>query len=482
MLFNSIEFVIFLPIVFLLYWFLFSKSSKSQNTFLLLASYVFYAFANYRFIILLTFTTVCTYYSALAINKYKEQGDIKKAKMMSTLNIVANLLVLGFFKYYNFFVSSFAALLPGVNADNLMLNIVLPLGISYYTFTALSYSIDVYWGKTKATKDFIQVATYISFFPQILAGPIGRSTYLLEQYNNKRVFNYEESVDGLRQILWGLFKKIVVADYCAIYVNNIWDSFAFHSSLELIITLFIFAVQLYGDFSGYSDIAIGISKLFGIKLNQNFRFPLFSTNIADFWSRWHISLTSWFRDYVYTPLGGVWTKVSIIRNIFIVFTLCGLWHGASLNFVIWGLYNALLFTPYVLCFNYRKEKKLSNVESIIFKLKKLIVTIFTDILILGGLILFRAESLKQSVSYFLSICRLDPIDSSIVCLYQNNAHKRIIIIIIMIAIEWIIRKKDFSLYVSNIHSRIIRWSIYYFLTFLIIVLWGTSQLFVYFQF
>lgn len=482
MLFNSIEFVIFLPIVFVLYWYVFGKSSKTQNAFLLFASYVFYAFADYRFLVLLVFTTLCTYYSALTINKHKEQGEQKKARAMSALNIFANLLVLGFFKYYNFFVSSFAAILPGVNTDCLMLNIVLPLGISYYTFTALSYSIDVYWGKTAATKDIVQVAAYISFFPQILAGPIGRSTYLLEQYNNKRTFNYEESVDGLRQILWGLFKKVVVADHCATYVNEIWGSFAQHSSLELIAALILFAFQMYGDFSGYSDIAIGVSKLFGINLKQNFRFPFFSKNIADFWSRWHISLTSWLKDYVYTPLGGVWSKASIIRNIFIIFALCGLWHGASWNYVIWGLYNALLFVPFVLCFKYRKRKDNMTSESFFLAVKKVIIAIITYIFLLLGLIIFHAESFGQAVNYLHCIFTLDSFATTINYLYIIKICKRIVVIILMLVVEWINRTEDYGLAKITNHSPIIRYFVYYLISFAIIVYGGKANVFVYFQF
>lgn len=482
MLFNSIEFVIFLPIVFVLYWYVFGKSSKTQNAFLLFASYVFYAFADYRFLALLVFTTLCTYYSALTINKHKEQGEQKKARAMSALNIVANLFVLGFFKYYNFFVSSFAGLLPGVNADSLMLNIVLPLGISYYTFTALSYSIDVYWGKIKASKDIVQVATYISFFPQLLSGPIGRSTHLLEQYNNKRTFNYEESVDGLRQILWGLFKKVVVADHCAVYVDDIWGSFTQHSSLELIITIILFAAQIYGDFSGYSDIAIGVSKLFGINLKQNFRFPFFCTNIADFWSRWHISLTRWFKDYVYSPLGGVWSKATIIRNIFIVFALCGLWHGASWNYVIWGLLNALLYVPFVLTFKYRKKQDYSAFVSFWMKSQKITTVLLTDLFLLLSLILTRSESLGQAIDYFLILFDINSSSTCIDSIELSIILKRVTVIIVMIVFEWINRNEAHGLSISKIHSPLIRYCIYYLLVLLVITFGNQAQPFVYFQY
>ena len=482
MFFNSIEFVIFLPIVFVLYWYVFGKSSKTQNAFLLFASYVFYAFADYRFLALLAFTTLCTYYSARAINKHKEQGEQKKAKAMSALNIVANLLVLGFFKYYNFFVSSFAAILPGVNADSLMLNIVLPLGISYYTFTALSYSIDVYWGKTKATHDIVQVATYISFFPQLLAGPIGRSTYLLEQYNSKRTFNYAESVDGLRQILWGLFKKIIVADNCAEYVNGIWGNILQQSRLDLIIVLILTAFQIYGDFSGYSDIATGVAKLFGIRLKQNFKYPFFSTNVIDFWSRWHISLTSWLRDYIYAPLGGIWSKATIIRNIFIVFTICGLWHGASWNHITWGLYNALLFIPPVLCYRYYKPQRKRAKSDLFLLIKKILSCILTDVFLLLGLILIFSESLGQAMDYLLNIFGNNTINAT----FENGELfillKRVIVILLMIFVEWINRHEEHGLSFLKTHSPIFRYCIYYMLTLMIIVFGIQAQPFVYSQF
>lgn len=324
MIFNSIEFAVFLPVVFLLYWFVFSRNARMQNSLLLIASYIFYAWWDWRFIGLIAFTTLTTYASGLLIGKYNTQshGYSRKARFVSAANIILNILILGVFKYYNFFVSSLAALIPAINGDKLLLNIILPVGISFYTFQSLSYSIDVYKEKIEPTNDIIEFAAFVSFFPQLLAGPIGRATSLIPQYKNKRVFDYENGVDGLRQILWGLFKKVVVADNCALFVDEVWANYSVNAGSTLLLAAILYSIQIYGDFSGYSDMAIGTARLFGIVLPQNFRYPYFSRDIADFWRRWHISLTSWFRDYIYIPLGGSRTsKFKVVCNTLIVFLI-----------------------------------------------------------------------------------------------------------------------------------------------------------------
>lgn len=308
MLFNSIEFAVFLPIVFLLYWFVFAKNLKIQNLFIVIASYVFYGWWDWRFLFLMAFTSICSWGSGLLIEKFKSTP--KKAKAVSVLNIVINLLVLGIFKYYDFFVGSFADLFLGGKKDGLLLNIILPVGISFYTFQALSYSIDIYRGKMKPTRDVIQFFAFVSFFPQLVAGPIERATNLLPQFAKQRKFDYDLAVDGMRQILWGLFKKMVVADNCAVYVDKVFPNFASQTGSTLALGIVLFAVQLYCDFSGYSDIAIGTSKLFGIRLMRNFNNPYFATSFADYWKRNHISLTTWFMDYVYYPMIGISDKLA----------------------------------------------------------------------------------------------------------------------------------------------------------------------------
>ena len=317
MLFNSIEFAIFLPIVFLLYWFAFKKNLKLQNLFIVVVSYIFYGWWDWRFLLLIAFTSFCSWGSGLLIEKYRETP--KKAKTINVLNIVLNLLILGVFKYYDFFVTSFANLFLDGKTDGLLLKIILPVGISFYTFQALSYSIDVYRGKLKATHDIVQFFAFVSFFPQLVAGPIERATNLLPQFEKPRKFDYNEAVDGMRQILWGLFKKIVVADNCAVYVDQVFNTYQAQTGSTLLLAAILFTFQIYGDFSGYSDIAIGTAKLFGIRLMRNFNVPYFSRDIAEFWRRWHISLTTWFRDYVYIPLGGSrCSKAKVIRNTFVI--------------------------------------------------------------------------------------------------------------------------------------------------------------------
>jgi D-alanyl-lipoteichoic acid acyltransferase DltB (MBOAT superfamily) len=346
MLFNSLSFLIFLPLVFAIYWLL-SKGEKLvfQNLWLLAASYVFYGWWDYRFLALIFASTVVDYWVGLRIARSKEKKD---RKGWLWLSIAFNLGLLGFFKYYNFFVESwveaFASI--GFQLDPWTIQIILPVGISFYTFQTMSYSLDIYRCKLQPTKDFIGFAAFVSFFPQLVAGPIERASNLLPQILQPRHFSYPQAVQGARLMLWGFFKKIVIADALAPAVNEIFANYADYSSWVLLLGAFYFTLQIYCDFSGYSDIAIGTAKLFGINLMTNFRFPYFSRSIGEFWRRWHISLSTWFRDYVYIPLGGSRvTRQSAIRNVFIVFLVSGLWHGANWTFVFWGLLHALLFIP-----------------------------------------------------------------------------------------------------------------------------------------
>ena len=355
MLFNSLQFAIFLPIVFLLYWFVFDRflgkskhQLRLQNAFVVVASYVFYGWWDWRFLLLIAFTSFCSWGSGMLMQRVATQTattsmvdgkDVdyqlvrKIQKWIAAANIVLNLLILAVFKYYDFFVTEFAQLFH-ISTDGLLLKVILPVGISFYTFQALSYSIDVYRGKIEPTKDIIAFFAFISFFPQLVAGPIERATNLLPQFLKKREFDYDTAVDGMRQILWGLFKKIVVADNCAVYVDQVFSSYTEQSGSTLLLAAVFFTFQIYGDFSGYSDIAIGTAKLFGIKLMRNFNVPYFSRDIAEFWRRWHISLTTWFRDYVYIPLGGSRvSKAKVVRNTFIIFLLSGFWHGANWTFI-----------------------------------------------------------------------------------------------------------------------------------------------------
>ena len=341
MLFNSLDFAIFLPIVFLLYWFVAQKNLKFQNALIVVASYVFYGWWDWRFLSLIIFSTVVDY---LIGQRLRTEDKQSKRKVLLWTSIVVNLGFLGFFKYYNFFLENFvdAFSLFGMQINANSLNIILPVGISFYTFQTLSYTIDLYRKKLEPTQDFMAFSAFVCFFPQLVAGPIERATNLLPQFYKKRTFEYHKAVDGMRQILWGLFKKVVIADNCAEFANQIFNNSADMNGSTLVLGAIFFTFQIYGDFSGYSDIAIGTSRLFGFDLKQNFATPYFSRDIAEFWRRWHISLSTWFRDYLYIPLGGsrggTWIKV---RNTFAIFLVSGFWHGASWNFLFWGLYHGL---------------------------------------------------------------------------------------------------------------------------------------------
>jgi len=347
MLFNSLNFAIFLPIVFALYWCA-GKSLKIQNYLLLTSSYFFYACWDFRFLFLLIFSTLLDYYSGLKISG-SQNPQTKKFWLWASIGI--NLGFLGVFKYYNFFAGSFAtaAASLGFTVNPHILNIILPVGISFYTFHGLSYIIDIYKERIKPEINFVDYSLFVSFFPLLVAGPIERATHLLPQIKRSRKFNYLKTVDGLRQILWGLFKKVVIADQCAGYANTIFDNPDHYHGSTLILGALFFTFQIYGDFSGYSDIALGTARLFGFELLKNFSFPYFSRDIAEFWRRWHISLSTWFRDYLYIPLGGskggIWMKV---RNTFIIFLVSGFWHGANWTFIAWGFLNALYIMPSIL--------------------------------------------------------------------------------------------------------------------------------------
>ena len=402
MLFNSLEFLIFLPSVFLLYWYVFGKSIKLQNLFVIVASYIFYGWWDWRFLFLIAFTTGCSFINGLAIEHYQNRGKRNAAKAFSVGNVVINLAILGVFKYYNFFAESLQALLQSFNCqlDYPTLNVILPVGISFYTFQALSYTIDVYRNKITPTKDILSFFAFVCFFPQLVAGPIERATNLLPQFQRERTFDYSIAVDGCRQMLWGFFKKVVIADNCARYANMAFDHHSEMGSLSLLLGAFFFTFQIYGDFSGYSSIAIGCAKLFGIKLLPNFRVPYFSRDIAEFWKRWHISLNKWFVDYVYIPLGGSRvSKAKVARNIFAIFLLSGLWHGANWTYVTWGLYHACLFLPLILLNKNHKYGGMFREDRKLPTSREALNMFATFVLAMIGWIIFRATSLTQAFEY-----------------------------------------------------------------------------------
>ncbi len=399
MFFNSLHFAVFLPIVFLFYWFVGNKSKINQNYILILASYYFYSCWDWRFLFLLVFSTLLDYLSAI---KIEESTTPKSRQFWLWLCISINLGFLGVFKYFNFFTVSFAEFFQsfGFNTSPILLNVILPVGISFYTFHGLSYIIDIYYGRIKSEKNFVDYSLFVSYFPLLVAGPIERATHLLPQLKKRRKFNFEKAKEGIYQIIWGLVKKVVIADTCAVYANNIFDNYNSMNSLSLILGAVYFAFQIYGDFSGYSDIALGTSKLFGIDLLKNFNFPYFSRDIAEFWRRWHISLTTWFRDYLYIPLGGSkgskWMK---IRNTFVIFLVSGFWHGASWTFIAWGLINALYFIPLLVL-----NKNRNNLEEFKLSFNFTSVRIVINIMLTFAItclawIFFRAKTIQDAMAY-----------------------------------------------------------------------------------
>lgn len=482
MIFNSIDFAIFLPIVFILYWFVFQKNIRIQNILIVIASYTFYGWWDWRFLGLILFSTIVDYTIGLLL---KKQEDNNKRKYLLYTSIFINLGLLGFFKYYNFFVSNFveAFTFLGTKPNIDTLNIILPIGISFYTFQTLSYTIDVYKRKLEPTNDFIAFSAFVTFFPQLVAGPIERAVDLLPQFYKKRTFDYSKAVDGLRQVLWGLFKKIVIADNCAEYANIIFNNYTEHSGLMLILGALFFAFQIYGDFSGYSDIAIGTSRLFGFNLMQNFAFPYFSRDIAEFWRRWHISLNTWFRDYIYIPLGGSrGGSFMKIRNTFIIFIISGFWHGANWTFIFWGLINAIYFLP--LLINNRNRvnmgtvaegKKLPNRKEVLQILSTFVITIF-------AWIFFRAENISHAFSYISRIFSSSILSSSNFKALPDFQITSILLIIFII-IEWIGREQQYAIQKLGLKWKSsLRYLMYFILILSLFFFGGEEQQFIYFQF
>ncbi|WP_052598328.1 MBOAT family protein [Aureispira sp. CCB-QB1] len=488
MLFNSIDFAIFLPIVFILYWYVFYKKLEWQNLLIVVVSYIFYGWWDWRFLLLIFFSTVVDFLIGRQLKI--ESSNTKKRKTLLWGSIIVNLGFLGFFKYYNFFLENFITAFSfwGTTLNIERLNIILPVGISFYTFQTLSYTIDVYKRKLKPTEDFVAFAAFVSFFPQLVAGPIERATHLLPQFSSKRVFNYPKAVDGLRQVLWGLFKKVVIADNCAEFANLIFNNSADYSGSTLVLGAILFTFQIYGDFSGYSDIAIGIARLFGFDLMRNFAFPYFSRDIAEFWRRWHISLSTWFRDYLYIPLGGSHGGRGLrIRNTFIIFLVSGFWHGANWTFIAWGALNAFYFLPLLLLNNNRKNLDTVASGRVFPNVQEIFSMSFTFSLTVFAWIFFRAESISHACSYINAmlwgLTQKSSYVESINLLYWKIGMSLPILLLVFLLIEWQGREKQFALQNLGLEwKRPLRYLMYYIIIFLIIWFGGKEQQFIYFQF
>lgn len=478
MFFNSINFAVFFVIVFFLYWFVFNKSLKIQNFFLVICSYFFYACWDWRFLFLLAFSTALDFFSGLQIDKATTNA---KRKFWLILSVGINLSFLGFFKYYNFFIESFAELLKiiGFTPHFTTLQIILPVGISFYTFHGLSYVFDIYNRKIHPTHNWSDYTLFVSFFPLLVAGPIERATHLLPQVEVNRTFSYPKAIDGLRQILWGLIKKVVIADNCATLVNEIFAKHDTLSGSDLALGAILFAIQIYGDFSGYSDIALGTARLLGFELLQNFRFPYFSRDIAEFWRRWHISLSSWFKDYLYIPLGGSrGGMLKTIRNTFIIFLVSGFWHGANWTFIVWGGLNALFILPSIIFKTNRRNLDTVAEGKVFPSLKEFIQVGITFLLSSFAWIFFRSENLSTAFTYVREL-----FSTSLFKMPTIVSTTTFLLVFIFIIIEWFGRENKYAIEKFGFGWKTgYRWAFYYMLILALFFFKGEEQGFIYFQF
>jgi len=471
-LFNSFGFLLFLPIVFILYWFVF-KPLRWQNILVLVASYFFYGWWSWKFMILLAVSTFADYLYGFSV----ASPNRKKARFFLWLSVINNLGILGVFKYYNFFAleckQAFA--LIGLHINPVLLKVAIPIGISFYTFHGMSYVFDIYRGKQKPVRNFIDYAVFVSFFPLLVAGPIERANHLLPQIQKKRFFNYAQAVAGCRLMLWGMFKKVVIADSLATIVDSIFNNYQHQSGLTLIIGAIAFAFQIYGDFSGYSDIAMGTAKLFGFELLSNFRFPYFSRDVAEFWRRWHISLSSWFRDYLYIPLGGSKEgKLKAVRNTFIIFLVSGFWHGASWNYIAWGFLHACGFLPLLLL--QRNRRHASDVVAQYRKYptgKELWQMASTFAFVTFAWVFFRAKDMREAAGYLKGVVTnyKHPEEALAFC----NVFYYIIPLLL---IDWWLRRDERNLSVPKRG----RGLVYLVLALLVVFYFGKKTNFIYFQF
>ncbi|PID27550.1 MAG: membrane-bound O-acyltransferase family protein [Candidatus Cloacimonadota bacterium] len=482
MLFNSIDFAFFLPVFFIFYWFFSGNNLKFQNFLILTASYIFYGWWDWRFLSLILLSTSVDFFIGI---KLKSEKELTKRNILLYISLAVNIGLLAIFKYYNFFVDNFIVAFSffGISVKPNNLNIILPVGISFYTFQTLSYTIDVYKRKLEPAKDFIAFASFVSFFPQLVAGPIERATHLLPQFYKKRNFDYAKAVDGMRQMLWGFFKKIVIADGCAPFSAQAFNHSSEMNGITLVWGVIFFTFQIYGDFSGYSDIAIGTAKLFGFDLTQNFAFPYFSRDIAEFWRRWHISFSTWLRDYLYIPLGGGKGGMMMkIRNIIIIFIVSGFWHGAAWKFVFWGALNAFYFLPLLFMKNNRKNLDIVADGKLFPSLKEIFQMSMTFSLIVFAFIFFRADNMAHAFRYIAGI-----FSGSLLTYPEFESLKRffmmIFILVVFMLTEWRGRKDKYALQKLGLNwKEPVRFGLYYFIVLVILYFSGEEQQFIYFQF
>lgn len=474
MLFNSFQYALFLPVVFLLYWFVFNRSVKLQNFFLLITGYVFYGWWDWRFLLLIAFSTTFDFSIGLLLGKTKNS---RKRKLLFTASCLVNLGFLGTFKYFNFFIDNFIFVFEklGYHLPVAPLHIILPVGISFYTFQSISYTADLYFRKMEPCRDFIRFAAFISFFPQLVAGPIERAFNLLPQFEKPRQFNLTSAKGGIREMLWGFFKKIVIADSCSVYVDDIFTNYSHLPGSTLLLGAIYFAVQIYCDFSGYSSIAIGTARLFGFNLMQNFNFPYFSQNVTEFWRRWHISLSTWFRDYVFIPIGGSRKgKTKTVLNTLIVFTFSGFWHGANWTYVAWGALNGLFMIPRQLT---EKKVDLAEKQSFFPSFQTLLQISGTFMLITITWVFFRSNSISDAVNYLKLMFSPSLLSKPV----QHGLALTIPLMAILFITEWLQFKNIFSF--EKLRGPVyLRWSLYLIIAVTCLAFFKQNQSFIYFQF
>lgn len=486
MVFNSIAFFVFFTSFYLVYWFVANRNLRLQNLLLLLGSYVFYGWADWRFLILIIGISALNFYLGLSIEKTSQP---KRRQLLVYVGLIQGIGGLAFFKYYNFFITSINDSIHSLNGNlNLQtLKIIVPLGISFFTFRTISYILDVDKGKIEATKDWVVFFNYVSFFPSLLSGPIDKAKMFIPQLEKKRVFNYNQTVDGFRQILWGLFKKVVVADNCALITNTIFDNYQTLPASSLLLGAFLYTIQIYADFSGYSDMAIGFSRLIGFNVTKNFDFPFFSQNIAEFWRKWHISLTSWLTEYVFTPLSIAfrdYDKLGLIMAILVNFTIIGIWHGANWTYVLFGFLHGCYFIPLILKGTMNKKKKI--VKDRLFPTFGEFVNILgTFILVMFTFILFRSETIGIAFGYFSSLFSKSLFSIPMLSFSKLSLIITLLYILLMFIIEWLARDKQYGIETLGLGwFRVVRWSFYCSLV-LSIYYFSVStpvQQFIYFQF
>ena len=483
MIFNSFTFFIFFSVFFLLYWFVFNKNLKLQNLILLIGSYVFYAWWDWRFLSILIASSAINFFLGIYIEKTTNPRYKKIFRWLGLLQGIGGLVL---FKYFNFFINSFQEVFAtlDININIQTFNILIPLGLSYYTFKTISYLLDIDKGKIKATTDWVSFFTYVSFFPCLLAGPIDKARTFIPQLEKKREFNYDRAVDGLRQILWGLFKKVVIADNCATITDGFFTYYQYLPASSLFLGGFFYTFQIYADFSGYSDMAIGLSRMLGFNVTKNFDFPFFSQNIAEFWRKWHISLTAWLTEYVFTPLSIAFRnlgKAGLILAIIINFTICGIWHGANWTYVLFGFLHGCYFIPLILRGTMNKKKKIAK-GTFLPSFVEVVNALTTFTLVMLTFIVFRAENISEAFRYYKRLFSLSLFTFPKVPTENSQAVLALFFIFLMLLVEWFKREKDHGLQLE-IKRPIYRWSIYAGIVFLIGIFMQTSETpFIYFNF